>query len=92
MTTLKQSYKKATNLVSDLMPFGDNWMIQTWDNRCRAWRQSQPMPYARALRLRSESLIEEALVALGWDRPDAAYKAACYQGGGWRGYVSYCIV
>lgn len=91
MTSLKRAYAVALDRVSDLMPFGGQYQVQTYDTDRRAWWQGQPMDFFSARASRSRSLIEEALTELGQSREDAIWLASRYYGrdcGNWRTYVA----
>ena len=89
MTTASQAIQTARRRVSDILPFGDQYQVQTYDVERRAWWQNHPTNYFAARRMRTEALIEEAFVVLGYERLCAMHMASQYSGGDWRAYVRH---
>jgi len=88
MTTLKQAYAVALDRVSGLMPFGNQYQVNTYDTDRQAWWQGYPKDFFSARASRSRSLIEVAMIELDVRLEDAIWLASRYDGGSWREYVA----
>ncbi len=44
----KTQATKQAKSESHLQDISGQWMIMTWDNDCKAWRDSYPRPYLQA--------------------------------------------